>query len=93
MQNQTKLRRIGNSLGTTFSKGVLQQAGLTGDEPLELVVRPGELRLRRAMACIAVEFTPAEATALAAGETATKAARAAQAKVRKLLQPERSAGA
>ena len=87
MLNHLKLRRIGNSLGTTFSKEVLHQAGLTGDEPLTLVIRPGEIRLCRTEPHVAVAFTPAEAAALAAGERNTPAALAAQAKLQRHLLP------
>lgn len=80
-----KLRRMGNSLGTTFSKGLLQKAGLSGDEELEVVAVPGEIRLRRANSRFVVELTKSEATALATGKMDSKAAETALGKVRKLV--------
>jgi len=83
-----KLRRIGNSLGTTFSREVLQKAGLTGEEEFELIVAHGEIKLRRATERVVVEFTKAQAVALAATQSANKDAEAALCKVRKLVVEE-----
>lgn len=88
MFGKMKLRRIGNSLGTTFSKETLQKAGLSGDEELEVVAGVGEIRLRRASGRLVVEFTKAEAAALASGKLETKAAETALDKVRKLVAAE-----
>lgn len=85
LSNAMKLRRIGNSLGTTFSKETLQKAGLTGDEEFEVVVGNGEIKLRRTSERVVVEFTKAEAVALAATQSETKAAESALNKVRKLV--------
>ncbi len=85
MQGAMKLRKIGNSLGTTFSKDVLQKAGFTGDEALEVVASPGEIRLRRASGRIVIELTEAEANALAAGDMDAEAAVSALAKVRAMV--------
>lgn len=84
-----KLRRIGNSLGTTFSREILQKASLAGDEELELITFPGEIRLRRVSDRIVVQLTEAEAKALTAGNLETKAATTALAKVRALLGEEK----
>ena len=84
LSNTMKLRRIGNSLGTTFSKEVLQKAGLTGDEEFEVIAGGGEIKLRRSSERVVVEFTKAEAVALAATQSETKAAASALNKVRKL---------
>lgn len=83
-----KLRRMGNSLGTTFSKDLLQKAGFSGDEELEVSVAPGEIRLRRANGRFVVELTKGEATALATGRMDSKAAESALGKVRKLVSGE-----
>lgn len=80
-----KLRRIGNSLGTTFGREVLRQAGLSGNEELEVTATPGEIRLRRAGGRLVLEITRPEANALAAGNFDSKAGESALAKVRKML--------
>lgn len=84
--NTMKLRKIGNSLGTTFSREVLQKAGLDGDEELEIFVSRGEITLRKAKGGISVEFSKVEADALAAGKFDTKAAMAGLEKVRKAVK-------
>lgn len=81
-----KLRQIGNSLGTTFSKGTLQAAGFDGNEELEVVASLGEIILRRSRKRLVVEFTKSEATALATGKFDSKAGEAALEKVRKLTE-------
>lgn len=83
-----KLRKIGNSLGTTFSKEVLQKAGFTAEDQLEVVVATGEISLRRAKGGIVVEFSKAEAGALTSGKLESKAGISALAKVRKLVDAE-----
>lgn len=60
-------------------------AGLSGDDEIEVVATPGEIRLRRANGRVIVEFTKSEAVALAAGKLETKAAEAALSRVRKLV--------
>lgn len=85
LTNAMKLRKIGNSLGTTFSREVLQKAGFEGDEDLEVSVTTGEIRLHRANSPLMVELTRAEANALADGKLESKAAVAVFAKVRKLV--------
>lgn len=79
-----KLRKVGNSLGTTFSKEVLQKAGLTADDELEVAVSAGEIRLRRADGRLTLELTKAEAMALADGKMDSKAGLSVVAKARKL---------
>lgn len=91
LSNTMKLRRIGNSLGTTFSREILQKAGLTGDEEIEVIVGNGEIKLRRTSERVVVEFTKAEAAALAATQSETKAAESALNKVRKLVAAEQEA--
>jgi len=80
-----KLIRRGNSLGTTFGREVLQSAGITGDDELEISATPGEIRLRRLDRHL-VELTEREAIALASGKFESKAAESALAKVKKLVE-------
>ena len=86
MTGKMKLRRIGNSLGTTFSRELLQKAGLTGDEELEIVTAHGEITLRKSRSGVPVEFSEAEAQALASGEYDTEAGQSALDKVRKAVE-------
>jgi len=91
MSNQSnimKLRKIGNSLGTTFSKEVLQNAGITADDELQVVATPGEIRLRSADGRLTLELTKVEADALAEGKMTSKAGLSVVAKVRKLVERE-----
>lgn len=81
-----KLRKVGNSLGLTFSKEILQKAGLTGDEELEVTASRGEILLRKTKGGLTVEFSKAEATALAGRKFETKAGESALEKVRKAAE-------
>lgn len=81
-----KLRRIGNSLGTTFSKELLERSGLKEDDELEIQATPGEIRIRRASSQLVVGLTELEAKALAAGHTGSRAWHSALTKVRKLIE-------
>ncbi len=82
-----KLRKIGNSLGTTFSRDMLTKAGFAEGEELDVVVSAGEITIRPAAPSrILVEFTPAEAKALASGKTDSKLAEAALNKLRRLVE-------
>lgn len=83
-----KLRRIGHGFGTTFRQEILDKAGLVGGEELEILAMPGEIRLRRTDGRIHVELTPAEAAALIKGETETRAAKRAIAKVSKAVEDQ-----
>ena len=85
MTGKMKLRKIGNSLGTTFSRELLQKAGLTGDEELEVITAHGEITLRKRSG-VPVEFSEAEAQALASGEYDTEAGQSALDKVRKAVE-------
>jgi antitoxin component of MazEF toxin-antitoxin module len=79
-----KLRKVGNSLGTTFSREVLSRAGFTEGDELEVLVTPGEISIRPATATkVFIEFTPAEARALASGKLDSKAGESAITKVRR----------
>lgn len=82
-----KLRKIGNSLGTTFSKILLEKAGFSGNEELEITAVPGELRIRCASGQLLLEITPAEAEALADGKIESKAGKSVMVKIRRLLKP------
>jgi len=84
-----KLRKIGNSLGTTFSREALAQAGFEEGDELEMVVTPGEIAIRPAVPTkVLVEFTPAEAKALAAGKWDSKVGESALTKVRRGIGAE-----
>lgn len=72
-------------MGTTFSKDLLQKAGFTSEDPLEVTATPGEIRLRRASGHILVDLSRAEANALISGKLDSKAAASALGKVRKLV--------
>ncbi|WIM05926.1 MAG: hypothetical protein OHM77_01130 [Candidatus Nitricoxidivorans perseverans] len=78
-----KLRRIGNSLGTTFSKQLLNRAGFKGDDELEVAAVSGEIRIRHASSRLTIELTTAEAKALLEGATDTRAWKSAMNKVKK----------
>lgn len=81
-----KLRKIGNSLGLTFPKDVLNKAGITGNDELEVSVLHGEIVLRKAKGGAVVEFSKAEVVALATGEFESKAGKSALDKVRKAVK-------
>ncbi len=81
-----KLRRLGNSLGTTFSKELLGRAGFSEDDELEVTAAPGELHIRRANGAQVLELSVAEVKALAAGNMDSRAGQTASAKARKLLE-------
>lgn len=77
-----KLRRIGNSLGTTFGKALLERAGFKEDDQLDIQAVPGEIQIRRASNRLVVELTQSEANALAEGNTKSRAWKSAMEKVR-----------
>jgi len=84
-----KLRKVGNSLGTTFSREVLSKAGFAEGDELEVVVSAGEIAIRPAVLTkVVVEFTPAEAKALTTGKLDSKLAESALNKVRRELGVE-----
>jgi antitoxin component of MazEF toxin-antitoxin module len=81
-----KLRKIGNSQGTTFSQEVLNSAGFKPGQLLDMVVSPGEIKILPAVESgVMVVFTADEAHAVAAGDLHTEAGQAALDKVRKGL--------
>lgn len=80
-----KLRKIGNSLGTTFDKATLARAGFGEDDELVVTSTSGEIKIRRAGGRQAIDLSEAEIRALAAGDATSKAGRAVAAKARKLL--------
>jgi putative addiction module antidote len=79
-----KLRKIGNSLGTTFSQELLAKAGLSEGDELDIVASNGEIRIR-ALTNIVVEFSEHEAKALANGDFSSKHGDAALTKIRRAL--------
>jgi antitoxin component of MazEF toxin-antitoxin module len=80
-----RLRRIGNSLGTTFTKLALQDAGFTEDDELIVSAVPGEIRITKAAGDLLLEISPLEAEALASGRLRTRIGRSAVAKLKALL--------
>lgn len=80
-----KLRPIGNSVGTVFSKDVLQRSGLAEGDELVADVAPGEIRLRRAGNSLMLPITEDEAKAIAGGKPGGKVWNSVVAKARKLV--------
>lgn len=80
-----KLRKIGNSLGTTFDKATLARAGFGENDVLVVTSAPGEIKIRRAGGRQVLELAEAEIRAVATGDMTSKAGKAAAAKARKLL--------
>lgn len=80
-----KLRKIGNSLGTTFDKATLARAGFIEDDALVVTSTSGEIKIRRAGGRQALDLSEAEIRAVAAGDVNSKAGKAVVAKARKLL--------
>lgn len=84
-----KLRKIGNSQGTTFSREVLNKAGFVDGQELDIVASPGEIKIvPAAFDGVLVPLTVAEAKALAAGRIESKPGLAAVNKVRRLIGEE-----
>ena len=84
-----KLRKIGNSQGTTFSREVLNRAGFEEGQELDVLASPGEIRIVPAVVSgVTVSFTTAEAKALAIGKLDSKSGEAALNKVRRLIGAE-----
>lgn len=80
-----KLRKIGNSLGTTFTRDILATAGFTEDVELDIVATPGEIRLHPpAGAAIRIEFTAQEAESLFRGNIDADFLAAARIKLREM---------
>lgn len=80
-----KLRKIGNSLGTTFDKVTLARAGFGENDALVVTSSSGEIKIRRAGGRQVLDLAEAEIRAIAMGDTTSKAGKAAAAKARKLL--------
>ena len=59
-----KLRRIGNSLGTTFSRETLAAAHIGPDDELEIVAVAGEIRIKKAKPTILLELSKDEVALL-----------------------------
>lgn len=81
-----KLRKIGNSVGTTFNQDLLRKAGFTEADELEATASAGEIRLRRADGRLTLDLNKAEVTALADGNMSSKAGLSVLAKARKLIR-------
>lgn len=81
-----KLRKIGNSQGTTFSRDVLNRAGFEDGQELDVLASPGEIRIVPAVVSgVTVSFSTAEARALADGKLDSKSGEAALNKVRRMI--------
>lgn len=80
-----KLRKIGNSLGTTFDKATLARAGFGESDDLVVTSVPGEIKIRRSGGRQSLDLSESEIRALASGDTTSKAGKAVAAKARKLL--------
>lgn len=80
-----KLRKIGNSLGTTFDKATLARAGFSENDELIVASTAGEIKIRRAGGRQVLDLAEAELRAVASGDTTSKAGKAVAAKARKLL--------
>lgn len=86
-----KLRKIGNSQGTTLSREVLNKAGFEDGQELDLIAWPGEIRIVPAVVTrVTVSFTAAEARALADGEFDSESGESALQKVRSVLESDQS---
>lgn len=84
-----RLRKIGNSQGTTFSRDMLNKAGFEDGQELDVLVSPGEIKIVPAVVSgVMVSFTIAEARALAAGQLDSNSGEAALSKVRRLIGAE-----
>lgn len=84
-----KLRKVGNSLGATFSREALSQAGFTVGQELEVIAKHGEIKIRPASAStFLVGFTADEVKALAAREWNSKPGESALSKVREIIADE-----
>lgn len=81
-----KLRKIGNSLGTTFSRDLLNRAGFEDGQELDIIASPGKIEIVPAVVQgVTVLLTTAEAKALAAGNLNSTSGEAALNKVRQML--------
>lgn len=83
--NTMKLRKIGNSLGTTFDKATLARAGFGESDALIVSSTAGEIKIRRVGGRQVLDLSEAEVKAVASGDTTSKAGKAVAAKARKLL--------
>jgi len=84
-----KLRKIGNSQGTTFSRELLNRAGFEDGQELDIFASPGEIRIVPAVVSgVTVSFTSAEAKALASGKFDSKSGAAALNKLRRVVRGE-----
>ena len=65
IENHMKLRRIGNSVGTTFSREVLAAAHIDPSEELEIVAVAGEIRIKKANPSVLLDLSKEEVALLA----------------------------
>lgn len=84
-----KLRKVGNSLGATFTKALLTTAGFEVDEELEVVAAPGELRIKSLKNRMTLDLSSEEAMALATGNLTSKPGKSVVTKAKNLLRGKR----
>lgn len=82
---KSTLRRVGNSLGLTFTKDVLAVAGFSEGQELHLSVATGEIRIF-GDPMIGIELSTAEAMALIEGKQDSDAGKSAVLKLRNQIQ-------
>lgn len=89
LRTAMKLRKIGNSQGTTFSRDMLNKAGFADGQELDVLVSSGEIKIVPAVVSgVTVSFTTAEAKALAASKLDSKSGEAALNKLRRMIGAE-----
>lgn len=89
MSKTTKLRRVGNSTGLTFSKETLERAGFKDEEKVEVLVADGEICIRPTSGRYRLDLTAQEVKAMVTGTFDTKAGQSLVAKARKLMKGEK----
>lgn len=68
-----KLRRIGHSIGISIPPAQLAKAGLAEGDAVDVTASPGEIRIQRAGAALAIHLTASELKALITGDTGSRA--------------------
>ena len=81
-----KIRRIGHSVGVSINPSILAKAGLAEGEAVDISAGPGELRIQRAGATLALHLTAVELDALVNVATSSRAWASLMRKARKLLK-------
>lgn len=63
-----KLRKVGNSLGLTFTRDVLSRAGLQEGQELKIIANPGSITIQPMHESVIVELSEMEVVALISGD-------------------------